>query len=81
MEGYILAPEWKPELQGSCTIASHNRLMNRSVQNSSKLQHTATTLEAVWLFKGLTARTLYRPFSVKGLTPHFYYALFDMLPK
>ena len=40
VEGYILAPEWKPELQGSCSIAVHSSLPNRSEQNSSKLRHT-----------------------------------------
>jgi len=39
-KGYILAPERKPDLQGSCSLASHSSLPNRSEQNSSKLRHT-----------------------------------------
>ena len=38
--GYVLAPEWKPYLQGSSSLASHSSELNRSEQNSSKLQHT-----------------------------------------
>ena len=38
--GSILAPDWKPDLQGFCSLASHSSLLKRSQQNSSKLQHT-----------------------------------------
>jgi hypothetical protein len=38
--GYILAPQRIPDLQGSCSLASHCSLMDRSEQNSSKLQHS-----------------------------------------
>jgi hypothetical protein len=40
VEGYILLPEWKPDLQGSCSIARDSSLPNRSEQNSCKLRHT-----------------------------------------
>ena len=40
VEGYILAPESKPDLQGSCSIARDSSLPNRSEQNLSKLPHT-----------------------------------------
>jgi len=38
--GYILAPQWKPDLQGSCSIADLCSMWDRSEQNSSKLGHT-----------------------------------------
>jgi hypothetical protein len=38
--GYILAPEWKTDLQGSWSIASHSAYLNRSEQNSAKPRHT-----------------------------------------
>jgi len=38
--GYILAPASKPQLRGSCRIASHSSSQNRSEQNSSKRRHT-----------------------------------------
>ena len=37
---YILAPQRKPDLQGSCSIAGHSILSDRSEQNSSKLWHS-----------------------------------------
>jgi len=37
---YILASQRKPDLHGSCCLASHSSLSNRSEQNSSKLRHT-----------------------------------------
>ena len=40
VEGYILAAEWKPDLQGSCSIASHSNSLNRRQQNSLKLWQT-----------------------------------------
>jgi len=42
-KGYNLTPKSKPDLQGSCSIASHCSLLDRSEQNSSKLQHTVCT--------------------------------------
>jgi hypothetical protein len=38
--GYNLAPQSNPDLQGSCSLASHCSLSDRSEQNSSKLWHT-----------------------------------------
>jgi hypothetical protein len=38
--GYILAAQRKPDPKGSCSIASHCILADRSEQNSSKFRHT-----------------------------------------
>jgi len=38
--GYILDAQRKPDLQGSCNVVSHCILLDRSEQNSSKIQHT-----------------------------------------
>jgi len=40
VERYILAAEWKPDLQGSSSIASHSILLNSHEQNSLNLWHT-----------------------------------------
>jgi len=47
-------------------MASNSSELNSSEQNSSKLRHTATSLEVVRLFEGLTARRLWKSFGVKG---------------
>ena len=36
----IVAPQRNPDLQGSCSLASHYSLSDRSEPNLSKLQHT-----------------------------------------
>jgi len=38
--GYSLAPEWKRDLHGYCSITSHSSLPSTSEQIASKLQHT-----------------------------------------
>jgi len=38
--GYILAPQRNPDLEGSCSLASHCSLSDRSEQNASELRHT-----------------------------------------
>jgi hypothetical protein len=36
-----MAPQRNPDLQGSCSLATHRSLSVRSEQNSSKLRHAA----------------------------------------
>jgi hypothetical protein len=38
--GDILAPKWPPDLQGSCSLANHCNVSDRSEQNSTKFWHT-----------------------------------------
>ena len=38
--GSILASQRNPDLQGSCTLAKHCSISDRSEQNASKLLHT-----------------------------------------
>ena len=38
--GSILAPQRNPDFQGSCSLAKHCGILDRSEQNSSKLLHT-----------------------------------------
>jgi hypothetical protein len=65
--GYILASQSNPDLQGSCSLASHCSLSDRSEQNSSNFDTLFTSLKSFQLFKGYTARCLETSFSVKGL--------------
>ena len=74
--GYNLLTVSRPDLQGYCSITkdSKNRIgVNKIPPNIDKL--FAATIVAVRLFKGVTARPLYRAFGVKGLILSSYLGL------
>jgi hypothetical protein len=68
VRGYILAPQSNPDLQGSCSSASHCSLSDSSEQIPPNFDTLfGTSLEGLQLIKGVTARRVSKSFGVKGL--------------